>query len=263
MSKGGQPKPKASYRRSLQINRATPKRIATWATPSGSKAGLSSRSQLSPIMEIKPDFAERLQPGNALRDQGRLAEGRSQLSSRTLEIKADFPDVHSNLLFRADCAAGAPLVCLNEARAYGRRLHEKVGARFSCLAMAPSPYACVSGWCQVTCAATRWLFLEGLLAHIDSARVELLAYPTERKQTTSQPHSRPYFCRLEAADRQGDEAAARMIHADGVPCVVGSLRPNRQEPPAGVRPETGTGPGELARLFRHHRCVEDGLFVGR
>ena len=36
-------------------------------------------------------------------------------------------------------------------------------------------------------------FLEGLLAHIDPARIELIAYPTHHKQDELTARIRPYF----------------------------------------------------------------------
>src|SRR5665647_3917352 len=59
-------------------------------------------------------------------------------------------------------------------------------------------------------------FLEGLLAHIDPAHIELIAYPTHHKEDELTTRIRPYFSAWKPLYDKSDEAAARLIHADGV-----------------------------------------------
>src|SRR5665647_3703640 len=59
-------------------------------------------------------------------------------------------------------------------------------------------------------------FLEGLLVHIDPARIELIAYPTHYSEDELTARIRPYFSAWKPLVGKSDEAAARLIHADGV-----------------------------------------------
>ncbi len=63
-------------------------------------------------------------------------------------------------------------------------------------------------------------FLEGLLAHIDPARIELIAYPTHHKEDELTARIQPYFSAWKPLVGLSDEAAARLIHADGVHVLI-------------------------------------------
>jgi len=59
-------------------------------------------------------------------------------------------------------------------------------------------------------------FLEDLLAAIDPARIELIAYSTYHKEDELTARIRPYFSEWKPLIGKSDEAAAHLIHADGV-----------------------------------------------
>ena len=63
-------------------------------------------------------------------------------------------------------------------------------------------------------------FLEGLLAHIDPARIELIAYPTHPKEDELSARIKPFFSAWKPLVGLSDEAAARLIHADGVHVLI-------------------------------------------
>jgi predicted O-linked N-acetylglucosamine transferase (SPINDLY family) len=59
-------------------------------------------------------------------------------------------------------------------------------------------------------------FLESMLAQIDSSRIELIAYATDYKVDELTARIKPYFSSWKSLVGLSDEAAARLIHADGV-----------------------------------------------
>ena len=169
-------------------------------------------------LEINPDLAEaHSNLGFALQDLGQL-EGAVASYRRALELKPDHAEAHSNLLFVLNYTAGQlPSYYLEQARQYGRIVSGKVGARFSAWQCAARPerlrVGLVSGDLLNHPVG---FFLEGLLAHIDQARIELIAYPTHHKEDELTARIRPYFSAWKPLIGKSDEAAARLIHADGV-----------------------------------------------
>jgi predicted O-linked N-acetylglucosamine transferase (SPINDLY family) len=169
-------------------------------------------------LEIKPDFAAaHFNLGNALREQGRLAEAEASYG-RALEFEPDYLEARSNLLFALNYGAShTPSFCLNEAREYGRRLGKNVGARFSSWQCLARPERLRVGLMSGDMRSHPvGYFLEGLLAHIDSVRVELIAYPTQDTADELTARIRPHFAAWKPLIGRSDEAAARSIHADGV-----------------------------------------------
>lgn len=137
---------------------------------------------------------------------------------RALEIKPDFAEVHNSLLFTLNYTARhTPLYCLEQAHQYGRIVAAKVGTRFSDWQCSAQPerlrVGLVSG--DFLSHPVKF-FLEGLLVHIDPARIELIAYPTHYSEDELTARIRPYFSAWKPLVGKSDEAAARLIHADGV-----------------------------------------------
>ena len=168
-------------------------------------------------LEIKPDYAEAHNNlGNVLRDLGQHDEALASYR-RALEFKPDFSMVRTNLLFALNHTAHTPEYCLEEARKYGQMVDKKVTSRFSTWQCVDQPerlrVGLVSGDLRKHSVGH---FLEGLLAHIDPARIELIAYPTQVKEDELTARIRPYFSAWKPLIGKSDEDAARLIHADGV-----------------------------------------------
>jgi len=169
-------------------------------------------------LELKPDYAEAFSNlGNSLKDIGQFdnAEGSYR---RALEIQPSFIDAHDNLLFLLNhTTSHTPQYRLEQARQYGRIVAGKVSARFSAWQCAARPerlrVGLVSGDLRNHVVG---YFLEGLLAHIDPARIEMIAYPTQHKEDELTARIRPYFAAWKPLTGKIDEVAARLIHADGV-----------------------------------------------
>jgi protein O-GlcNAc transferase len=169
-------------------------------------------------LEFKPDFAEaHSNLGLALKDLGQL-EGAVACYHRALEIKPDYADARGGLLFALNYTAShVPSYYIEQARQYGRIVSGKVSARFSAWQCAARPERLLVGLVSGDLLNHPvGFFLEGLLANIDPARVELIAYPTHHKEDELTARIRPYFSAWKPLFGKSDEAAARLIHADGV-----------------------------------------------
>ncbi|MGB8409731.1 MAG: tetratricopeptide repeat protein, partial [Gallionella sp.] len=171
-------------------------------------------------LEIKPDFAAaNLNLGNALKDLGQL-DAAVEYYRRALEINPGYSDAHSNLLFALNYTGHAPSYCFEQARRFGHIVADKA-ARFS-------EWQCTAGPERLRVGLVSGdlyghpvgFFLENLLAHLDPSRIELIAYPTHHKQDELTARIRRYFSAWQPLLGLNDEAAAHLIHADGVHVLI-------------------------------------------
>jgi predicted O-linked N-acetylglucosamine transferase (SPINDLY family) len=167
-------------------------------------------------VEINPGFAEAYgNIGSLLTDMGDLDAGLANYR-RALELKPDSPDAQSSLLFLLNYSAKFPAeYCLDQARLYGHMVSGRVSQRFTSWTCDRSSrrlrVGMVSGDLR---SHPVGYFLEDLLAHIDSARIELFAYPTNRKSDDLTARIRPCFAAWRPLTGLRDEQAARLIHED-------------------------------------------------
>jgi len=182
-------------------------------------------------LEIKPDYATaHLNLGVTLHGLGRLDEAEA-CYRRALQIKPDYTEVHSNLLFLLNFSSNDPLCYFNEACRYGQIVENKVTSRFAEWSCARQPgrlrVGFVSG--DFTDHPVGYFF-ESLLTQLDPTSVELIAYPTNHKTDELTLRIKPYFAAWKPLLGQSDEAAARLIHSDGVHVLIdlsGHTRNNR------------------------------------
>jgi len=169
-------------------------------------------------LAIKPDYAEAYNNlGNALKELGQIDDALASYR-RAIEIKPDYVVAQTNLLFTLNYMSNhAPSYCLGEAHQYGRMVDKKVASRFSVWQCAAQPerlrVGMVSGDLRIHPVG---YFLESLLAQLDPARIELIAYPTHHKKDELTARIRPYFSAWKPLIGESDESDARLIHADGV-----------------------------------------------
>lgn len=169
-------------------------------------------------LEIQPDHVEAFSNlGNVLKNQGRLVEAEYSFR-RALELKPDFADAHDNLLFTLNYnASHLPSYCLEEACRYGRMLTSKAGRIHSSWLCSPAPdrlrIGLVSG---DLCNHPVGYFLESLLSRLDRSRIELFSYPTIRREDSLTARIKPFFAAWQPLSGLNDDAAASLIHADGV-----------------------------------------------
>jgi len=173
-------------------------------------------------LKLKPDFAEAHNNlGSALKDLGHLDEAASSYR-RAIELKSNFTEALSNLLLILNYSDSfAPSDYLEQARQFGRIVAGKVETRFSEWRVETPPerlrVGLVSGDLRNHSVGH---FLEGLLALIDPARFELIAYPTYGAEDELTARIRSYFSAWKSLVGRSDEAAARLIHADGVHVLI-------------------------------------------
>jgi predicted O-linked N-acetylglucosamine transferase (SPINDLY family) len=159
--------------------------------------------------------------GNTLREQGRLPEAEASYR-RALTLKPAYPEAYSNLLFNHCCAANCTASYYREeARQYGLMLEGMTGARYSAWSCAAPPgrlrVGLISGDLRNHPVG---YFLESLVSHIDPARIELIAYPTNHYYDDLSARVAPFFAAWKPLADYGDEEAARLIHADGVHVLI-------------------------------------------
>ncbi len=63
-------------------------------------------------------------------------------------------------------------------------------------------------------------FLESILAHLNSSRIELVAYPTQPQEDALSARIKPHFSAWNSIAGLDDEAAAQKIHSDGIHILV-------------------------------------------
>jgi protein O-GlcNAc transferase len=172
-------------------------------------------------LQIRPKFAEaHNNVGNVMQDLARPDEAVASYR-RALEIRPDYVVAQARLLFTLNYTDHSPEYHLEEALKYGRMVDKQAASRFSSWQCTTSHerlrVGLVSGDFRIHSVG---FFLEGLLAHIDPARVELIAYPTRHKEDELTARIKPFFSAWKPLVNLSDEAAARLIHADGVHVLI-------------------------------------------
>jgi predicted O-linked N-acetylglucosamine transferase (SPINDLY family) len=172
-------------------------------------------------LQIKPDSAEGyFNFGNTLVHIGRLEEAETNYR-RALQIKPDYVVALSNLLFAMNYTSHNMQSYLEEARRYGRMVTMKAETHFSSWQCMNQPIrlrvGLVSGDMNQHSVGH---FLEGLLLNINPASVELFAYPTHHKADALTERIKPRFAAWKPLFGHSDEAAARMIHVDGIHILI-------------------------------------------
>ena len=178
-------------------------------------------------LSIKPDYAEAYNNlGLALQEQGKLAEAVDSYR-KALALRPVYPKAHSNLLFTLSFYSKClPDTYLTEARHYGNQVMAKVQPYTSWSvypenkaerAMLPLRIGLVSGDFRTHPVG---FFLEGILANLNPARVELVAYSTSPQEDELTARIRPCFVAWNIIVGLSDEAAARKIHDDGIHILI-------------------------------------------
>jgi protein O-GlcNAc transferase len=172
-------------------------------------------------LRINPNYMEAHNNlGILLKDQGRFSEA-EQFYRAAISLQPD-ARTHSNLLFTYtyDAERDAKFY-LAEAKNYGEKVAQKVSQTFTTWQCEPQParlrVGLVSGdfWNHPV-----GYFLENLLAHLDTAKLELMAYPTIHRNDALTQRIQPYFSQWKSLVGLTDEAAARLIQADAVHILV-------------------------------------------
>lgn len=183
-------------------------------------------------LELKPDIAElHNNLGILLQDTGRLTEAAAEYR-RALQLKPDYFKAHSNLLFllNYDPEVDAE-VAFAEAKFYGERVAKQVTKRYEKWSCAKQPKKLRIGFVSGDLRNHPvGYFLENLLRHLDHDSFELYAYPTDSWTDELTLRLKSHFSAWKPLYGLGDEAAAKLIHGDGVHILIdlsGHSRYNR------------------------------------
>lgn len=173
-------------------------------------------------LDCLPDYPEAgTNLCQVLIDMGRLDEAEAGARA-VLERHPSYAPAWSLLLFAHNYSGRvSPADCLEEARAYGRAMSARVRHRFETWHCAVPParlrVGLVSGDLRDHPVG---YFLESLLAQLDPQRIELFAYPTNHDTSALTGRIRPHFAAWRPVAGLEDEAAARLIHEDGVHVLI-------------------------------------------
>ncbi|UCV08903.1 tetratricopeptide repeat protein [Dechloromonas denitrificans] len=151
---------------------------------------------------------------------GRVAEAVAAFQ-HALELDPGFSDAFSNLLFAYNYShLYGPERCLAEAQRYGALVAGKARpyVAWSC---PPVPrrlrVGLVSGDLRDHPVGH---FLESVVKALDSERIELIAYPTHHEVSPLTRRIQPCFAAWKPLHGLSDEAAARLIHDDGLHLLI-------------------------------------------
>ncbi len=173
-------------------------------------------------ISIKPGFAEAHNNlGSALKELGQFDNGLASYS-RALKLNPDFCQARSNFLQVLNYTSDHDVsYCLEQAELYGRMAADNVTSRFSDWRHSAEPgclrVGMVSGDLNNHPVG---YFLESMLAQLDHTRIELIAYPTNPVTDELTGRIKPCFAAWKPLFGHSDEAAARLIHADGVHVLI-------------------------------------------
>lgn len=178
-------------------------------------------------LSLKPDYAEAYNNlGLALQEQGKLEEAIDNYR-KALALRPVYPKAHSNLLFTLSFYSKClPDAHLAEARHYGNQVMAKVQPYTNWSVypkstadqgMLPLRVGLVSGDFR---AHPVGFFLDSILANLNPARVELIAYSTSPQEDELTARIQPCFVAWNSIVGLGDEAAARKIYDDGIHILI-------------------------------------------
>jgi protein O-GlcNAc transferase len=145
---------------------------------------------------------------------------------KALSLRPDYTAAHSGLLFLLNIHPGySPAQRLAEARRYGAGVMERAKPfdRWLCHANVGAPPATPLRVGLVSADLREHpvgFFVESILAHIDPARVELIAYSTLRREDDTTARLKSHFSVWNSIADLSDEAAAARIHGDGIHILI-------------------------------------------
>jgi predicted O-linked N-acetylglucosamine transferase (SPINDLY family) len=160
-------------------------------------------------LTIKPNDAQvHNNLGEFYKALGRFAEAEASFC-RVLAINPDYIEAHSNLLFAMNYnPVHSPADYLAEACRYGLKVKNKIDSAFTSWHCEEKPERLRIGMVFANLSSS----VVGFLSELDSSCIELIAYPTHSKADEFSA----YFSASKSLTNLDDEAAARLIHADGV-----------------------------------------------
>ena len=170
---------------------------------------------------LKPHFAEaHSNLGIAFKELGKLEEAEASYK-QAMALKPDLAEAHSNLLFLYSGFNYNTALYLKEAHDYGRRITEAVTSQFSNWLCEEEHQALRVGFVSGDLSNHPvGYFLEGLLSELSGSKLALFAYPTKLIEDELTLRIKPHFAAWRPLVGVGDEAAANLIHSDGIHILI-------------------------------------------
>jgi len=179
--------------------------------------------ELKKVLQLAPESANAFNNlGNVYKHQGH-PDLAINCYRQALALKPDHFEVHSNLLFALSTSATClPSEYLEEARHFGLKV--QAAARPSTDWTLSEPLArgrlrvgIVSGDLK---SHPVGFFLESVLANLNVEHVEVIAYSTRLQEDDLTARLRKYLSRWRSIAGMKDEAAANLIHQDGIDILL-------------------------------------------
>ncbi|MDT3734800.1 MAG: tetratricopeptide repeat protein [Denitratisoma sp.] len=175
-------------------------------------------------LALRPDYAEvHSNIGKALMELGRYEESIAWYR-KALALDPDAVGVEAVdcLLFaRSYQSDFTPELYLAEARRYGEMVMAKARRPYQRWTADPAAQVLRVGMVSADFLSHPvGYFLESVLAHLKSPRLELVAYPTVAEEDDLTARIKPCFSAWHPIDNLGDEAAARRILDDGIHILI-------------------------------------------
>lgn len=165
-----------------------------------------------------PNYADAyLNLGNVYLDQGMIAPA-IEATKRVLALAPQHVGAHDNLLFAMTYSpAFSTQEKLDVAHAYGSLAAAKAHTPYTQWLADPAAkrlrVGIVSGDLRQHPVA---YFLKALVEHVDTNQFDLYAYSTDGREDATTATLKPYFAQWRSLAGHHDQAAAEIIHADGV-----------------------------------------------
>ncbi|HSB98017.1 MAG TPA: tetratricopeptide repeat protein, partial [Spongiibacteraceae bacterium] len=211
-----------NYRRALEINPAyasAHRNIGDLLQIQGKY--IDAIASYRQAIALQPDLAQAVSNlGTTLQMQGKFAEA-IDCFRKALAIEPNNAATHGNLLY-ALSIQDMPAHYLKEVSDYGLLL-QSLAQAYTNWSYAnlnsgqPLRVGLVSGDFRNHPVS---FFLENLLAHLNPATVEVIAYPTTAKEDEVSARIKPYFSAWRPISNLSDRDAAQKIHADALHILI-------------------------------------------
>ena len=169
-------------------------------------------------IQLKPDYTKAYNNrGAGLQDLGQLDEAIKDYN-KAIQLKPDFTEAYSNLLMTLNYTPHLNAIeHIELARKFGEIVTEKAETYSPDYQYLPAPerlrIGLVSG--DLLNHPVGY-FLESVLSSMDASKIELIAYPTTPKVDDLSERIKSFFSMWKPIYGKTDEAAAKLIGADGV-----------------------------------------------
>jgi protein O-GlcNAc transferase len=168
-------------------------------------------------LAINPDYAEAYNNLGLTQNLLGLYNDSQESFRHALKIEPNDFISHTGLLFSLNYTALSPEDYLNEARRFGEQVAQKVTARYTAWQCTTHPQTLRVGVVSADLNGHPvGYFLESLLAQLDPARIELIAYTNNPISDDLTARIKPYFSAWKPIFAFSNQAAAQLIHDDGV-----------------------------------------------